>query len=99
MASRSGNGHDSIVFFGPVGRLRPNWEALKDPAGRGSSLWGSFHCPCRPKLAITLSRKDWHSYANRAVVRSEREAHASGCQLATSFMVENAITQLLPRVS
>jgi hypothetical protein len=30
--------------------------------------WGSFHGPCRPKAAITLSRKDWHSAANRAVL-------------------------------
>ena len=28
----------------------------------------SFHAPICPKSAITLSRKDWHSSANRAVV-------------------------------
>jgi hypothetical protein len=27
-----------------------------------------FHAPICPKPAITLSRKDWHSYANRAVL-------------------------------
>jgi hypothetical protein len=42
--------------------------------GMGSSLnyflpeAGSFHAPICAKLAITLSRKDWHSPANRAVV-------------------------------
>jgi hypothetical protein len=30
--------------------------------------YGSFHDPVGPKPAITLSRKDWHSHANRAVV-------------------------------
>src|SRR5207244_10167673 len=29
---------------------------------------GSFHAPISPRPAIRLSRKDWHSYANRAVV-------------------------------
>src|SRR5439155_1818386 len=29
---------------------------------------GSSHYPICPKPAIKLSRKDWHSYANRAVV-------------------------------
>jgi hypothetical protein len=29
---------------------------------------GSFHAPIWPKPAITLSRKDWHSSANGAVL-------------------------------
>src|SRR5438876_7395971 len=28
----------------------------------------SFHAPISPKPAIRLSRKDWHSYANGAVL-------------------------------
>jgi hypothetical protein len=35
---------------------------------RQETLWGSFHGSWRPKRAITLSRKDWHSAANRAVL-------------------------------
>ena len=34
----------------------------------GVDVAGSFHAPLWPKLATTLSRKDWHSSANGAVV-------------------------------
>ena len=34
----------------------------------GVDVAGSFHAPLWPKPATTLSRKDWHSSANGAVV-------------------------------
>ena len=44
--------------------------AMSGPAiVRGVDVAGrSFHAPTCAKLAITLSRKDWHLVANRAVV-------------------------------
>src|SRR5215475_9803171 len=42
---------------------------------------GSSHYPVCPKPAITLSRKDWHSAANRAVLVTvpRRNAPSGSC--------------------
>jgi hypothetical protein len=42
------------------------WPCLT--AAQSSAERGSFHDPVCAKPATTLSRKDWHSVANRAVL-------------------------------
>jgi hypothetical protein len=53
------------------GHTQPHHRALMlltDLAAKELEILGSFHAPICPKPAITLSRKDWHSHANGAVL-------------------------------
>jgi hypothetical protein len=54
-------------FAEGIAVMTPGVAALGADAARRRRT-GSFHGLCRPKAAITLSRKDWHSAANRAVL-------------------------------
>jgi hypothetical protein len=55
-------------FFGlRAGVNRPD-EIEGKTAAHPHAEYGSFHDPVGPKPAITLSRKNWHSAAKRAVL-------------------------------
>ena len=73
---------DAVAHAARLGIIEHHWEGdliickrtRKDKSGAidtvlsAGSAVGSLHAPIRPKPAITLSRKDWHSSANGAVL-------------------------------
>ena len=62
----------SLVRSSTIRCCRTDWKHKLDSSVlceiAGVDVAGSFHAPIWPKPAITLSRKDWHSSANRAVL-------------------------------
>jgi len=61
-ASRIGHRGRDVATYPHPAMSGPGIVREVDVAGR------SFHAPIGAKPAITLSRKDWHSHTNRAVV-------------------------------
>src|SRR5262249_39641157 len=59
-------GHYVLLFYAPkpFRRLEPG----ASPLAADEQECGLFPDPSCPQRAITLSRKDWHSYAKRAVL-------------------------------
>jgi hypothetical protein len=70
-----GKAVDKLIRAGLLEEVRANgsllaWrrDAEVAPVPRSASQIRLSHYPVSPKPAITLSRKDWHSSANGAVV-------------------------------